>query len=325
VTRLASGKGSSREVRRHPTDGSKTNLVRLTPMLLQLDGARVRVMAPAKVNLHLEVIRRRTDGYHDLETLMVAISLYDTLEFRDEPAGAVCLACDRPDLSTGPDNLICRAAELLRRRSGRPLGAAIRLWKRIPMAAGLAGGSSDAAATLSGLNALWRLGHSRSELASMGAELGSDVSFFLAGSAAWCTGRGEVCESLRLGRPLHLVLACPPVGIATADVFRRLSVPAEPVDGAAVRRAVAVGDIADLGCRLHNRLQPVAEALCPAVQELANRLAALKPAGVLMSGSGSTVFALGRDAADAWRVCRGLEPGWEEGSQPRLYTVRSCD
>jgi 4-diphosphocytidyl-2-C-methyl-D-erythritol kinase len=299
-------------------------------MLLQHDGARVRVMTPAKVNLHLEVLRRRPDGYHDLETLMVAVSVYDTLEFTDEPDGVVHLTCDRPDLSCGPDNLVCRAAELLRQRircgsERRPPGTAIRLWKRIPLAAGLAGGSSDAAATLLGLNALWRLGHSRYELAAMAAELGSDVSFFFAGPAAWCTGRGEVTESLRLGRPLHLVLASPPVGIATADVFRRLIVPQQAVDGSELRRAVEAGDVADIGRRLHNRLQPVAEDLCPAVRELANRLAALEPVGVLMSGSGSTVFALCRDAADASRVGRGLEPGWEEGCRPRLHIVRSCD
>src|SRR5439155_18962131 len=133
-------------------------------MIIRRDGASVLVLAPAKINLHLEVLRRRPDGYHDLETLMVAVGLYDTLEFRDDSSGDVRLSCDRPDLSTGPDNLICRAAELLRRekpRDGRPWalrGATIRLWKRIPMAAGLAGGSSDAAATLAGLNALWRLG-----------------------------------------------------------------------------------------------------------------------------------------------------------------------
>src|SRR3954452_18402506 len=105
--------------------------------------------APAKVNLFLDVVTRRPDGYHDLETLMVAVSLYDTLEFKDDSSGEVRLSCDQPGLSTGHDNLICRAAELLRRFIGSrndesQRGAAIRLWKRIPLAAGLAGGSSDA-------------------------------------------------------------------------------------------------------------------------------------------------------------------------------------
>ena len=178
-------------------------------MQMQRSASVVRVGAPAKVNLFLEVLARRSDGYHELATLMLAVSLYDTLEFTEEPPGATALHCDHPSLSTGPDNLICRAVDLVRRQSGRSDGVGIRLWKRIPMAAGLAGGSSDAAATLAGLNRLWRLGWDRGQLARLGAELGSDVSFFFAAPAAWCTGRGERIEPLRLGRPLDLVLVAP--------------------------------------------------------------------------------------------------------------------
>ncbi len=147
-------------------------------MILRRRGADVLVRAPAKVNLFLEVLRRRADGYHELATLMTAVSLYDTLRFRDNPAGSVSLRCDRADLSAGPDNLICRAAELLRRRAGRDLGVDAFLWKRIPTAAGLGGGSSDAAAALAGLNVLWCLGLGRDELTALAAELGSDVPFF---------------------------------------------------------------------------------------------------------------------------------------------------
>src|SRR5207237_2378703 len=128
---------------------------------------------------------------------------------------------------------ICRAAELLRLRTGQVGGVRVRLHKRIPLAAGLAGGSTDAAATLFGLNRLWRLGLTREQLAELGAELGSDVPFFFSAPAAWCTGRGEVVTPLRPGRPLWLVLACPPVGLSTAAVFRALNVPAEPIDGSA--------------------------------------------------------------------------------------------
>src|SRR5216683_1594333 len=127
-------------------------------MLSERHGNGLRVRTPAKVNLFLEVLGKRPDGYHDIATLMVAVSLYDTLEFTPEPSGDLVLRCEHPDLSTGPDNLICRAARLLRERTGCTQGAVIRLEKRIPLAAGLAGGSSDAAATLAGLNRLWRLG-----------------------------------------------------------------------------------------------------------------------------------------------------------------------
>jgi 4-diphosphocytidyl-2-C-methyl-D-erythritol kinase len=282
------------------------------------------VRAPAKVNLHLEVLKRRDDGYHELATLMVAVGLYDTLEFTEEPSGAVRLQCDHDNLTTGSDNLICRAAELVRRKAGQQRGVTVRLRKRIPLAAGLAGGSSDAAATLAGLNRLWKLGWNRAYLAELGAELGSDVSFFFFTPAAWCTGRGECVEPLQLGRPLDLVLVCPPVGLSTAEVFRNLTVPVEPLSGMDVREAARTGDVLALGRCLHNRLQPVAERLCPAVASVYQELARLGPAGQLMSGSGSTVFALCRDACEALRVARNLSQPGKVLDGTRVFIVRSC-
>lgn len=294
-------------------------------MLIHRQGGAVIVRAPAKVNLFLEVLRKRADGYHDLETLMVAVNLYDTLEFRDDPAGALSLSCDLPDLPVGPDNLVCRAAEVLRRHTGHPGGATIRLWKRIPAAAGLAGGSSDAAATLAGLNRLWRLGLTCTELARLGAEVGSDVAFFFATPAAWCTGRGEVVTPLRLGRPLDLVLACPMTGLSTAEVFRALTPPADPCDGGLLRAAAEAGDIEQVGRCLHNRLQDAAERLCPEVAEARAMLVRSQPVGVLMSGSGSTVFALCRSSAEAVNLTRGLRPTRRDAVGPRVLVVRSCD
>src|SRR5262245_7857346 len=133
-------------------------------MWLLRDGPVVRVRTPAKVNLFLEVLGRRPDGYHDLATLMVTVGLYDSLELREAPHGQVRLECDTPGLSSGPDNLVCRAAELIRSRFGVTSGVDVKLSKRIPMQAGLAGGSSDAAATLAGLDALWRLGQTSEQL-----------------------------------------------------------------------------------------------------------------------------------------------------------------
>lgn len=294
-------------------------------MLIRRSASAVRVWTPAKVNLFLEVLARRPDGYHELATLMLAVSLYDTLEFTEEPTGATTLHCDHPSLSTGPDNLICRAVELVRRESGRSDGVGIRLWKRIPMAAGLAGGSSDAAATLAGLNRLWRLGWDRNKMARLGAELGSDVSFFFAAPAAWCTGRGEQIEPLRLGRPLDLVLIAPAVGLSTAEVFRGVTVPTEPRSGAAVRQAATAGDVRELGRQLHNRLQPAAERLCPEVAGWCARLSSLGPAGQLMTGSGSTVFALCRRPGEALSLARALNSARDELNGARVFVVESCD
>jgi 4-diphosphocytidyl-2-C-methyl-D-erythritol kinase len=294
-------------------------------MLARRSGSAVRLWAPAKVNLFLEVLGRRPDGYHELATLMVAVSLYDTVEIKEEPSGADRLHCDHPELSTGADNLVCRAIDLVRRGTGKQAAVAVRLHKRIPIAAGLAGGSSDAAATLQGLNLLWRLGWDQAELARAGAELGSDVAFFFSTPAAWCTGRGERVEPLRLGRPLDFVLAAPPVGLSTADVFRAVEVPAEPLTGTEVRQAAAAANVEELGRRLHNRLQPAAERLCPSVADLAARLERLGPAGTLMTGSGSAVFALCRDPAEALRIARGLRSNQDVSLAPRVCVVRSCD
>src|SRR5262245_25434236 len=296
----------------------------LPPMLTERHGDTVVIRAPAKVNLFLEVLGKRADGYHEIASLMVAVSLYDTLEIRDEPAGRVVLSCDHAELSTGSDNLVCRAAALLQQRTGCARGASIRLAKRIPLAAGLAGGSSDAAAALAGLNELWRLGLGRTELAVLGAELGSDVAFFSATPAAWCTGRGEQVTPLPLGRVLDLLLVCPPIGLATSAVYAAVQVPEQPQSGAAIRQALAAGNVGEVGRRLHNRLQPAAEQLCPVVAELRRRLAKLGPAGTLMSGSGTTVFALCRDRRETLRIARETGGGPDEESRPDVFIVQSC-
>jgi 4-diphosphocytidyl-2-C-methyl-D-erythritol kinase len=293
-------------------------------MLIERHADAIVVRAPAKVNLHLEVLAKRADGYHEIATLMVAVSLYDTLEFKEETSEAIRLDSDHPTLSLGPENLIVRAAHLLRQRVGCTRGARMRLWKRIPLAGGLAGGSTDAAATLSGLNRLWQLGVSDPDLAAMSAELGSDVPFFFATPAAWCTGRGEKVEKLPLGTTLYLVLACPGVGCETAEVYGNVTVPREPEDGAAIRRAAQEGDIEEIGRRLHNRLQTPAEKLRPVVAETRERLAGLHPAGTLMSGSGSSVFALCRDLAEALRLARAMRETAVAGSSLRIYSVQSC-
>jgi len=293
-------------------------------MLIQQIAADVVVWAPAKVNLFLEVLAKRADGYHDIATLMVAVSLYDTLVCKAEATGAVRLRCNLPDLSPGPDNLVIRAAGLLQRHTGCRHGADLRLIKRIPLAAGLAGGSTDAAAALAGLNLLWRLGLTTQELARMAADLGSDVPFFFATPAAWCLGRGELVTPLVLGRPLLFVLACPPAGLPTAAVYRGVRVPDRPQSGLEICRAAMTGDVDEIGRRLHNRLQLPAEQLYPAVAALQARLAGLDAAGAMMSGSGSSLFAVCRDRNEAGRIARELRHGLEEGQRSQVYLVRSC-
>ncbi len=294
------------------------------PMLLERYAGAVAAWAPAKLNVFLEVLARRADGYHEVATLMVAVSLFDTLLFEEGAPGRLELTCDDPRLPAGPENLVCRAADRLRERTGCTKGARVRLVKRIPLAAGLAGGSSDAAAALAGLNRLWGLGLGAGELAALAAEVGSDVPFFLGGPAAWCTGRGERVAPAQVGGRFWFVLVCPPFGLSTAAVYGRVRPPATPVDGADVRAALGAGDADALGRHLHNRLQEAAEELRPELAGCRARLAACRSAGCLMSGSGTTLFAVCRDRAEALRVAHELRNGPEEGSPPRVFLVRSC-
>lgn len=296
----------------------------LSPMLSERHAGGVVVWAPAKVNLFLEVLARRADGYHEITTLMVAVSLFDTLEFKEDHSGDIRLSADHPLLPTGSENLIVRAAALLRQRVGVDRGVQIRLKKRIPLAAGLAGGSTDAAATLIGLNRLWGLRLSAADLTTLGAEVGSDVPFFLHTPAAWCTGRGERVEPVVLGAALWFVLVCPPTGLSTAEVYRGVVVPESPCSGDEMRQAVREGRVQAIGDLLHNRLQPAAERLCPAVGEMLSRLATLNAVGRLMSGSGSTLYALCRDRQEAIRIARQLRHGSEERPRSRVFIVRTC-
>jgi 4-diphosphocytidyl-2-C-methyl-D-erythritol kinase len=269
----------------------------------------VEVLAPAKLNLFLEILGRRPDGYHELESLMVAVDLHDTLQFAVDPSGAIRLSCDDPTLPTGRENLVVKAAERLKAESGCPLGATIALTKAIPAQAGLAGGSSDAAATLVALDRLWDLRLPPDRLDALAGEIGSDVAFFRHAPAAVCRGRGERVESLSMARMLHFVLVCPPIGLSTADVYRSLTPPERPRPIGPVVEALVAGRPDALGRSLFNRLQPVAERLQPALVRVRDALASLGPSldGHLMSGSGSAYFGLCRDRSAADDAARRLE------------------
>jgi 4-diphosphocytidyl-2-C-methyl-D-erythritol kinase len=283
------------------------------------------VAAPAKLNLFLEILRKRPDGYHDLESLMLTVDLFDTLEFIADSQGKIDLSCDPSSLSSGPDNLVFQAAEKLRAEAGRPeLGVSIRLTKRIPTQAGLAGGSSDAALALLALNQIWKLGLTRIELAGIASQIGSDVAFFLNPPAGWCTGRGECVTPEPIGRALDFVLVCPPVGLATFAVFHKLAVPEKPVPGSEIRLAIRLGDPAAIGRTLFNRLEQPAFALSPLVERIRRRLTGLAPCGAMMSGSGSAVFALCQNRDEAvWVAERFRSSRPPEEPESRVLVVRS--
>jgi 4-diphosphocytidyl-2-C-methyl-D-erythritol kinase len=284
-------------------------------MIIRSFAGSVEVLAPAKLNLFLEVLGKRPDGYHEIESLMVAVDLNDTLTFTNEPSGEISLTCNEPTLPVGGDNLVVMAAERLRASVGSLRGARIVLEKAIPAESGLAGGSSDAAATLVALDRLWDLQLPRERLLALGAEIGSDVAFFIHGPAAVCRGRGERVEPVLLKETYHFVLVRPPVGISTANVYRKVVPPEEPRPIRPTLLALSHGGMAELGRSLFNRLQPVAEAFSPELARVRDALASLGPLlnGSLMSGSGSAYFGLCPDSAAASRaaeILKTLGLGW---------------
>ena len=306
------------------------------------------VHTPAKLNLFLEILGKRDDGFHELETLMITVSLYDTLVFTEEESEEVTLHCHDTgfssprhvgagsalrqnategtagcmDVPDGRDNLAMRAAELLRSKTGCRRGIHIDLYKRIPVAAGLAGGSSDAAAALFALNRVWQLGLSRRELQEIASEIGSDVSFFLnPQSAAICRGRGEIIEPLSLPDRLHFVIAKPPSGLSTADVFRHYRTQDSTRGVGSLVDSLGRGDLQAAGQRLWNSLQSPAEELNPDVRRLKADFSSQNYMGYLMSGSGTAFFGVCRHRREARTVAARFSA--HSNGSDRVFTVAS--
>lgn len=289
------------------------------------------VDAPAKLNLFLRIVRKRPDGFHDIDTVMSAIDLYDTLEFTTGEEDGLRLSVDLAvspvtgvtvdTIPTGAENLVIRAAELLRQRTGNISGAHIRLIKRIPSAAGMGGGSSDAAAALLGLNELWRLQLTRAELVELAAQLGSDVAFFLGGSTtARCTGRGEILEPLNLPESLHFVVAKPSAGLSTPLVYKHCRPDVEGFSPEGLIENWSRGSIAEAARCLHNGLQAPAESLSEAVRGLREAFDRLPVLGHQLSGSGTAYFGICHNRGQALQIAGRLR----SAGYPWVFVTRSC-
>jgi 4-diphosphocytidyl-2-C-methyl-D-erythritol kinase len=271
------------------------------------------VPAHAKINLSLKILGRRPDGFHELESVLQTVTLHDSLHFEPRPTG-VALRVDPPGIPSDETNLVWKAAAALRQGRGDRLpGVQVRLTKRIPSGAGLGGGSSDAAAALLGLNRLWGLGMGRDELAGPAAGLGSDVPFFLQGGTARVTGRGSEVEPLAdLGGYLLLIVD-PGQPLPTASVYAQLqdSLTPAPKIGSMTRFGrTPTGDV-EAWVRVGNDLEPHARSLCPAIGEIKDRLLHAGATAAAMTGSGSAVFGVFREAAAVERAARQMErQGW---------------
>lgn len=261
--------------------------------------------ARAKINLFLKVKAKKPDGYHDIDTVFQQLKMGDRLGFILKP-GEVKLTCIGPSFATEKENLAWRAADLLKRHYGVKKGVHIVLWKKLPVAAGLGGGSSDAAAVLRGLVRLWRLPKEPAVLHELAARLGSDVPFFLDGGTQRGLGRGQLLEKLPPCPRYYVVLANPGISAPTAAVYQALreedigaGPEVEPLLDALYSR-----DEKKLRQVLFNGLEQPAFSLFPAIRSLKEKMGRFGP--TLMSGSGATVFSLFSQKAEAMRLLRAL-------------------
>lgn len=278
----------------------------------------MRLNAPAKLNLYLNVLKKRPDGYHEIETLFERIDLCDTLTFFPAEKG-VRVTSDSRQAPGGPSNIVTRAARLLEARYRPRKGVRIHIRKRIPVAAGLGGGSSDAAAALTGLNRFWHLGLSRRALLKHAAELGSDVPFFMLDTPfAVGRGRGEKLKALKLkGLKLWHVVVKPAFGISTKEAYgslKRAQLTPSGTDVNMLVRSISKGSRRPLAKLLKNSLEVALNKRLMSILNVKRKLTACGASACLMSGSGSSVFGLfdsRRDAVKAAGILAKKNKRWK--------------
>ena len=280
----------------------------------------MRVEARAKINWTLDITGQRPDGYHLMDMLMQPVTLCDTVVLR--PSDTLTLTTSgNPSIPANAHNLAYRAAAALQEAADYPGGASIHVEKRIPAGAGMGGGSADAAAVLAGLNRLWKLGLSQEALERIGLTLGADVPFCLRGGLTRTTGIGETMEPLPCARRYDLVVIQPCEGLSTGAVFRAYHEQAQVAhpDNDAARQALAAGDIDALPRSLGNVLQPVSEAMRPAIREAVEALRENSAVAALMTGSGSAVFGVFEEPEAADRARAALRHQW-----PGTWRCQTC-
>ncbi|MGP4042524.1 4-(cytidine 5'-diphospho)-2-C-methyl-D-erythritol kinase [Gracilibacillus sp. D59] len=282
--------------------------------------------APAKINLTLDVLYKRPDQFHQVEMVMTTVDLADRIEFFLLEKDKIKVSSENRFVPNDERNLAYRAAKLLKERYKVKQGVRIKIDKQIPVAAGLAGGSSDAAATLRGLNRLWGLNLTLDQLAVLGSEVGSDVSFCVYNSTALAKGRGEDITELPAPPHCWVILAKPVQGVSTQSVYQSLQLQdLDHPDTEGMIRAIKQSDYQGVCSRLKNVLETVTLPKNPEVEQIKHQMKRSGADAVLMSGSGPTVFGLVQQESRADRIYNSLRGFCEEvyvvrllGSQQRL-------
>lgn len=263
----------------------------------------LKKQAPAKINLFLHVLGKRADGYHDIVSLMQQITLYDELTFTPRPQGII-LKCPNSDLPTSEDNLIFRAAKAVFSCTGYQSGVEITLVKNIPLAAGLGGGSSDAAATLLALNELCQFGLKKNQLLKIGAKLGADVPFFIFGNSALAEGIGEKLKAVKNVPKLNIVLINPCFSLSTKLVYESLNLRlTKKRINYSIPRFLALNDVIR---EMHNDLETVSLKMHPELTDIKQLLLRHGALSAMMSGSGPTVFGIFTDENTAKKAAEAI-------------------
>lgn len=262
----------------------------------------MRIQAHAKINLYLDVIGRRPDGYHDIETIFHSIGLHDEIYLRKRSDRQIIVRCEHPAVPSGPGNLAYRAAKILLDSTPDLNGVEIRIVKRIPVASGLGGGSADAAAVLCGMNMLFDVGLTQTDLMKLGIQLGADVPFCILGGAAFGEGIGEILTPLPALEDAWILLANPGFEISTAWVYGQVNLSLTPPkkNVTILTRYLRSGALSSVARHLYNGLEVPVFSKHPVIAEIKLRLDRCPGSfGVLMSGSGATVFAFMQTEAQA--------------------------
>jgi 4-diphosphocytidyl-2-C-methyl-D-erythritol kinase len=272
----------------------------------------IRLESFAKVNFGLEIVRLRQDGYHDIRSVLTTIGLADAIETEAIDGPQLVVECDDPEIPTDEGNLVVRAARALSGAAGSRRGARIRIEKRIPVSAGLGGGSSNAATVLRALNLLWWAGLDHSKIAQIAATVGSDVPFFLRGGAAVASGRGDRLEPIPDPPPLWIVLVNPGIQVSSAwayGAYRRAKMELTNA-GARINMAISgfrSNDAARIGAGMYNALEPIVFSEYPELRSIKEELLSFSVLGASMSGSGSAIFALAEDEESAREIGQAME------------------
>ncbi len=269
---------------------------------------RISLKAPAKINLFLEILGKRDDGYHEIETVMQEIDLVDNLQFEEIQEG-VRLNCNDKNIPSDENNLVCKAANLILNECGIRKGVLLSLEKNIPVGAGLGGGSSDAAATLKALNLLWKIGLNDAELMEFAAKLGSDIPFFIKGKTALCSGRGEKITPIEVKSEMNYLVIFPHINISTATIYRNLKIDLTKkiIDVSFFLNALKHPKVAGISKLLFNRLEEVVFTTYPDLLDVKKALDHFDFCGLSVSGSGSAFFGLCRDRQQAKAIKSKIE------------------